>query len=180
MGFIIEDGGGTGNKAKISVDNQLLTKAVVESAAEFISVDKGLAFSWASGTFNPIAADTILLVKNTSLTRNLHISVIYLSTDVDTRVVVHFPIAEVTPTGTTIVGTNLNRTSANVAEATAIRDETDNTQGDVFWSGEIHAVNDPKEISTDGVIILGTGDSIGIDYVADVAACDVTIVGHFE
>jgi len=180
MGIFIADGGGTGKIAKINTDNQLLTKAVVENEVEFISEDKGLAYAWASGTYDPAAGDTILLLKNTSTTHNIHITVISLSSDVDTRAVIHFPTTEVTPTGTAITGANLNRISANVAEATAIRDETNNSQGDILWSGEIMATGDPLIVGANGSIILGTNDSIGIDFVADVGACDVTIFGHFR
>jgi hypothetical protein len=110
----------------------------------------------------------------------LHIDGIYLSSDTDTRAVIHVPTSEVTVTGTTITGFNLNTSSANVAEAEAARDETNNSQGNIVWSGEIQASSDPIYIDFSGALILNTNDSIGIDYVADVAACDVVIAGHYQ
>jgi len=180
MGFQIEDGGGTGVIARINTDKQLLTKAVVTGECEFASLTRGRAFSWASGTYDPAVGDTILLVKNISTTQALHIDVVILSTDTDTRVIIHLPTTEVTPTGTAITGVNFNASSANVAEATAIRDETNNTQGGIILSGEIMATGQPLAVNFDGAVILGTNDSIGVDFVGDVAACDVTIIGHFQ
>ena len=180
MGFQIVDGTGNGTVAEVNKDNQLATMSVIETEFEFVSKKRGLSFSWSSGTYDAAANDTILLIKNTSSNYNLHIDGIWLSTDTETRVVIHVPTTEVTPTGTSVTGTNLNINSSNVAEATAIRDETNNTQGNIVWSGEIQATGEPFFIDLAGALILGTNDSIGVDYVADVAACDVTITGHFQ
>ena len=180
MGFIIDDGAGKNGSAQVNTDQRLNVEAVTETEFEFVSKDKGLAFTWASGTYDAAAGDTILLVKNTSSTKNLHIDGIYLSTDTETRVVVHVPTTEVTVTGTTVTGVNLNIGSANVAEASAARDETNNTQGDILWSGEIQAAGEPYYIDFAGALIINTNSSLGVDYVADVAACDVTITGHYQ
>ena len=180
MGITIEDGAGSGKQAKVNDDLQLLTRAIIESGFEFTSEDKGLSFAWASGTYDPDAGDTILLVKNTSTTRTLHINQIWISTDTDTRVVVHLPSADVTVAGTTVTGTNLNTTSGNVADASAARDETGNTQGVFVWTGEVMAATNPTVIELDGALILGTNKSIGVDFVAATTAGDVTIFGHYE
>lgn len=180
MGFIIEDGAGKNGSAQVNTDQRLNVEAVTETEFEFSSKSKGLAFNWVSGTYDAAANDTILLVKNTSSSKNLHIDGIWLSTDTETRVVIHVPTTEVTVTGTTITGTNLNIGSANVAEASAARDETNNSQGNIIWSGEIQATGEPYFIDLSGALILNTNSSIGVDYVADVAACDVTISGHYQ
>ena len=181
MGLILEDGKGKGNQAEVNSDNQLTVKAVIETEIEFNSEAKGGAYAWASGTYNPATGDdTILLVKNTSDTLNLHIDTVWLSTAVDTRVVIHLVTADVTLAGITIVGTNLNTNSSNVAPASAIRDETGNTQGTIIWSGEIFAASQPQVIEWDGAVILGKNISIGVDYVTDPTACDVVIIGHFN
>ena len=175
----IEDGTGTGSKAKVNADFHLLTTAGVETELSHVSKERGQAYVWASGTYDPGAGDTILLLKNTG-DKGLHIAMIWLSSDVDTRVVVHLPTTEVTPTGTTITGVNMNTGSSNVAEATAIRDETNNTQGDIVWSGEIQAAGDPFAIDLEDALSLAKNKSLGVDFVADAAACDVTFMGHFE
>ncbi len=179
MGFEIA-GHSYGRIMGVNEDLRAETQSVTETEFEFISKSKGLAFSWASGTYDAAAGDTILLVKNTSSTKKLHIDKITLSTDTETRVVVHLPTTQVTVTGTTVTGVNLNTASGNVAEASAARDETNNTQGNVIWSSEIQAAGEPYSINWYGALILNTNDSIGVDYVADVAACDVTILGHYQ
>ena len=178
MGFEIEDGGNTSNTAKVDPKGRLSVKAVTEPEIENSSDTDGKAYSWASQTYDPAAGDTILLLKNPS-DDDLHIENISLSADVDTRVVIHLPTVEVTPTGTAVTGTNVNTGRSTVAEATAIRDETDNSQGDVVWSGEIHAAQNPHLVGLMGALILAKNKSVGIDYVADVGACDVVIYGHF-
>lgn len=175
----LEDGKGRGNVAEVNDDNQLVTNGVIVTHLHFNSEKNGISFSWSSGTYDAAAGDTILLIKNTSTTKDLHIHQIWLSTDTETRVVVHVPATEVTPAGTTITGSNLNTTSAIVAGASAKRDETDNTQGNIYWAGEIQAATNPLMIDFEGALILGQNESIGVDYVADVAACDVTILGHY-
>ena len=133
-----------------------------------MSRDEGQAYSWSSGTYDYAALDTILLVKNTSTTKPLFITSISLSGDTDTRVVIHRPTTEVTPTGTSVTGVNLSGPdSTNAADATAIRDETNNSQGSIIWSGEIQAASDPYIVDLKNAVILGTNQSIGVDYVTD-------------
>lgn len=175
----LEDGTGTGNKAKVNADFHLLTTAVIETELSHVSKERGQAFVWASGTYDPDAGDTILLLKNTG-DKGLHVARIWISADVETRVVVHLPTTEVTPTGTTVTGVNLNTGSSNVAEATAIRDETNNTQGDIVWSGEVQAANDPFPLDLEDALSLAKNKSVGIDFVSAATACDVAIMGHFE
>lgn len=175
---LIEDGIGKGFKARVDSKNRLRSHVVDEPEMHAASED-GDAYAWASETYDPAAADTILLVKNTG-NPNLHIEFVYLSTDVDTVATIHLPTTEVTPTGTAITGTNFNTGSSNVAEASAIRDETNNTQGNVIWSGEIYAASGPYRVDLQGALILAKNKSVGVDYVADVAACDVTIFGFFN
>ncbi len=104
-----------------------------------------------------------------------------MSADTEGRVVIHRPTTEVTPTGIAVTGINTNGTSNNVADATAIRTETNNTQGDILWAGELQAVNDPYHVDPRSAWILGQNQSIGVDYVLEVnAVVDVTIMGYFE
>ena len=163
------------------VGGRALGQVVAETELEHSSHEFKLAFSWSSGTYNPVAGDTILLVKNIS-DDDLHIESAELSSDVATRVIIHFPSAEITtPAGTEVFGINLNRNGANDNDVRAIvkRDETVNALGDTIWAGRI-GVNNPKLVDLKGAVILKKNESIAIDYVADVGACDVVILGHFE
>ncbi len=174
----IEDGTGAGFRAKVDKKNRLTAKAVVLPEIHDES-DGGNAYSWVSGTFDYAAADTILLVKNTGEDK-LDIEGVWLSGDTDTRVEIHLVTADVTVAGTTIVGVNLNTGSANTASAEAARNETGNTQGSIIWSGEIHATQNPLFVPLYGSVILAKNKSIGVDYVTNGAACDVTILGFFD
>jgi len=175
----IDDGTGTGLKAGVNSKNRLITESVTKSEHEALSKD-GDSYSWASGTLDASAADTILLVKNLSTGKNLHIQEVWLSTNTDTRAVIHLPTSEVTVAGAVVLGTNLNAGSSKVAEASAATQETGNTQGDIIWSGEVMAAGDPLNVPFNGSVIIPTNKSIGVDYVANASACDVVITGHYE
>lgn len=180
MGLQIEDGKGTGRTTLVDADNKLGVRATIVTEMHEVSTVKGKGFMWASGTYNYDANDTILLVKNTSSDDLLEIEGIWLSGDTDTRVIIHIVTTDVTLSGTTITGTNLNTGSGNVAEATAARDEVNNTQGSIIWSGEIMAGDSPYYVNLAGAIILAKNSSIGVDYVTAGTACDVTIMGAYE
>jgi len=177
---VIRDGTGQNFDAQVNDDNQLVVKAIIESEAAFVSGQKGQAFVWASQTYSAAQDDTILLVKNTSGTEELHIEAIWLSANADTRVLIHLPTTNVTVAGTTITGVNLNTGSSNVAEAEAARDETGNSLGDVIWSGEIQAIDLPIMIAFEDALILKKNKSVAIDFTVAATACDVTIVGHYD
>lgn len=181
MGIQLEDGKGSGRSVQVNDDNQLMTKSITEAEIEFVSEAEGLTFAWCSGTQATSAGDTILLVKNTSTTKTIRIDTVTMSADTDTRAIIHVPTSEVTsPTGTAVTGTNLNITSSNVADASAIRDETTNSQGNIVWSGEIYATERPVMVEFNGALILGTNDSVAIDYVSgQTAVCDCVIVGYY-
>ncbi len=179
-GLQIEDGKGSGRRASVSTSNRLDTSARANKRLFYISRDNGQLFSWASGTADIDGGDTALLVKNTATNKNLYIEHIWISSNTETRVIVHLPTTEVIVTGTTIIGINLNTGSSNVAEAAAARDQTNNSQGDIIWSGEIQATSAPLEIEFDGALILAKNRSVGVDILADGSAFDVTIIGHFE
>jgi len=176
----IEDGKGREGDVAVSSEQRLLCHAVVETGLEHASENSETAYSWSSGTQATSNGDTLLLVKNTSATP-LHIHSISISVDTDTRVIIHVPTTVVTtPAGTAITGVNMNFSSSLPAEATAKRDETNNTQGDILWAGEVMAASNPVIVNFDGAIILPKNESIGVDIVlAQTALCDVTIIGHY-
>ncbi len=178
MGFVLKDGRGTGESAGVNSLGELLTRSTTRSEMETVSQQSGLAFSWSNATYDYAAADTILLVKNTSSV-DLHVEAVLVSGDTATEVVVHSPTTVTSPTGTAVTGVNLNRTSGKTAEATAIADETTNTQGNIISAFRMPA-NTPVGVGLEGALVLGSGDSVAVDFVTDGAACNVTILGYFD
>lgn len=179
MGLTLEDGKGMGNIAEVDNNNRLQVFAVTQTEGTNAAED-GDSYSWANATYDYAAADTILLVRNDSSTYDLHIDKIYISGDTATAVTVHCPTAAFTIAGTAVTGTNMNRKSGRVAPATAKANETGNTQGAIIFRGVIVANAAPYVLELDGSIVLGTGHSIGVDYVSDGGAARVVIFGHFS
>ena len=71
MGFEIEDGTGKGYKTQVDKDNNLHTRAIRIPFQQFISEDKGQAYSiW--GTASLVNSTTVgLHIKNTHSTKDL-------------------------------------------------------------------------------------------------------------
>ncbi len=180
MGFQIEDGEGGGFKAGVTKEKQLKTTAVIQSEIEHESEENALSFNWSSDIQSVDANDTVLLVKNTSDTP-LHIEYVDIDNgSTESEYTVHMPTTEVTPTGGTLItGTNINNGAgtANVADAVARADETNNAQGNVIATRWL-AINRGKRIYTPGVI-LGKNKSIAVDVVETVTETAVSIVGHY-
>ena len=153
------------------------TDTKTESKMGYASRVDGLAFSWTNVTYDYAALDTILLVKNTSSTKKLIIDSISMASDTATLAVIHFPACSVV-TGTSVTGLNLNKSSGNVAEATAVSDETTNSQGDIYHNVYLEALK-TKEHLTGDAIVLGQGDCIAIDFVTDGGAAYCSVEGYF-
>jgi hypothetical protein len=176
--MIIQDGTGKGRMAKVNVDNQLHTYAVTNPRFADAAARYSLAFSWSNVTYDFTAGDTILLVKNEDPDRLLRVGPVWISGDVATEFIIHCPVV-VTPTGTAVVGVNLDRRSNNVAKATAIGDETTNSQANVIHRGRGIA-NFAFNIDFQGALVLGEDDCVAVDLVAEGAAANVTILGYYQ
>lgn len=174
----IQDGTGNGFWARVTREFMLRVYAQVESEISHVSENDGLAFSWSNVTYDYDAADTILLVKNTSPTRNLIIEDIVYGGDTATIVTIHLPTCD-SPTGTAIVATNVKPKSGATAEATAIGDETTNAQANIYRNFFIGAA-ESKVYNTEGAVILGLNDCIAIDFVTNGAAAYCSITGYFH
>jgi hypothetical protein len=174
----IKDGTGSGSSAKVSSENKLNVEATTYPKIYHVSEGHGQAFSWTNVDYNYDALDTILLVKNTG-SNLLHVHHAIFYSDTTTVVHIHRPTSEVTPTGTTVTGVNLNGKSAHVAAASAIGDETNNTQGSIIGSFILPA-DTPIQIAFEDSILLATNQSIGFDYVTVGTAAIVTMVGFFH
>ena len=175
----ILDGTGKGNEAKVDSNNRLHVKAITESDLEAAAED-GNTFSWSNATYNYTGADTILAVKNTDTSKNLHITKVLCSGDTATNVQIHLITAAYTSAGTEVTGTNLNGNSNNVANAEGYADETGNTQGSLIANQYIVAGGESSITDLEGAVILGQNHAIGVDFVTVGAAAYVTILGHYE
>ena len=173
----IDDGKGRGTTASVGLDNRLDVSGKMSSRATYVSRDMGQCYSW-SAAKNIDATDTILLVCNNSTTKFLYIEKIIIGSDAATRFTVHSP-AYPTLAGTVITGTNDNRTSGNVADASAYEDETGNTQANIIHQGMLMA-SEMVDLTIDGRIILGYHQSIAVDIVTEPTMVTCTIVGYFE
>ena len=144
----------------------------------------GNAYSWSNAAYDYTAADTILGLENNSGSMDLKIKKIFITAEGLSQFVVHTS-SGVTMTGTAVTGVNMNRNSGNVADATAIGDETGNGQAATTYSGRLlsgrFADNGIVEIDLDGAIVLPNDHNIGIDLDthAGTDTATITIWGYF-
>lgn len=178
MPFQVGDGTGKGYAAKVNADNKLETIAITHPFLQHESEVFGNAYVWSSGTIDIDAGDTVLLVKNTA-SGLLHIDRIVINNgSLASEYVIHIPTTTVTtPTGTTVTGTNLNTDSGNVAEATAISDETTNTQGNVVENVFL-PVDSRQSVDVRG-LFLARNSSVAVDVVENTTESSVSIFGHY-
>ena len=177
MSIQIEDGAGTGNRAKVSNTGLLEVEAVIITEFEAISEENGASFIWSSDAVNIDANDTVLLVKNTSATA-LHITQIRISTSTTSEFTIHMPTTAVTVTGTTVTGVLINTTKTGAADASAASNETNNSQGNVIGTAFLLA-NTTDALDFEGVV-LAKNKSIAVDQVADTALAAVSIYGYYK
>ena len=173
----IMDGQGSGSKLGVNKEHQALVKGVIESELAAAS-RKGDAFSWQNATYDYDAADTILLVANESSDRELVIDKLIIGSDTATVCTIHAP-AYPTLAGTTVTGQNLNRNSNKIAEASAICDETGNTQANVLASQYLLALT-PHVVELEGSLILAEHDCVAVDFVTAGTAGYVCVIGHYR
>lgn len=164
-------------KAGVNSEGELKVRSTSISVLEHSAEHDERAFTWTNLTYNYSAGDTILLVKNTSSSRELHITSVIASGDTATQVILHCP-ASITPAGTSVVGVNLNRKSGKTADAIAMADETANSLGPIIES-VFMGVNAAVHTAGEAIIILGTNDQIAVDFVTVGAAALVTIIGYY-
>ena len=178
MSIQIGDGKGAGSLMEVK-NNRAQVDAAFESALEKHS-RSGDAYAWSNATYNMTAADTIIAVRNTSSSRNLHIDRVFMSSDTVQVAAHHVTQGSAALAGTAITAINLNGSSGNAAEAEAKGNETTNSsQGDVILRTELLAAT-MTEVDFEGSIILGTNDSYAIDYPTDAAIVYITVWGFFE
>lgn len=174
----LEDGKGSGSRAQVNKENQLVVSAITESSIEHESEENGNAYNWSSDLVNIASDATVLLIKNTSETP-LHIECIKIGNgSTASEYTIHLPTTEVTVTGTTVTGTNMNTGSSNVADASAASNETNNSQGNVI-STVFLPIDSNSTFETPG-LILAKNRSVAVDVVETTTEAAATIIGHFE
>jgi hypothetical protein len=162
----------------------------------YASREGGDAYTWTAVSADINTGDTGLYLVNDSTTEKLFITKIYVWADVAVQFKIHCP-AYATPAGGSLVtGVNLNRTSGNVASATARADETASTFAaanvittvrNTYYSRgngddlvDIPAAGQGQWIDYEGGLILGLHDSVAIDIIGESAAFECTIVGYYH
>lgn len=177
-GITIEDGKGTGRKAEVNDENELVVRAITEPEIEHASGKLGKAFAWVSADGDIDAGDTRLYVRNDSDTPLILDNANFLPANVACDWSINIGTVSTTPTGTVVTGVNLNTASANTAEATAYDDETavaDGTPVDYVHTDTTGTVD---HILTG--IILGKNHFIQINQETESTSGRVTLKGHFE
>lgn len=169
----------SGNIAQVNDNNQMEIKGFADASLKDAAL-RGDAYIWSPDTYDAAAADTVFYLRNDNSTKNLIITDIWVQSNVESDVDIHFTNeATITPTGTAKTGVNLNRSSTQTAEVTCIQDETANTQGNVMFACRLTA-DLFAHIDTRGAVILGYNKAIAIDVVEDGAEIFVTVIGYFE
>lgn len=178
--------GGEGNLASVNSRGQVLSRSVMQSAIGEASL-LGDAYAWTAVSADINAGDTALLVANTSDSRNLVIARAYLWTDTAAQIKVHLP-AQVTWTGTGVIGKNLNTNFAAAAAAIAYADETANA---FVAANTIETVYSPVAVNAQvttafaapidfkDAVVLGTNGAIAVDLITETGLFEVTIVGYY-
>ena len=180
--FVLVGAGVNPAKQKVrSPEGQAEVFATTVNEFENVSARERLSFSWTIVPANFSAAETLLLVQNDSDTLILHIEEIELENDLSTLVQVHLTDrADLTPAGGTVVtGVCWNQTAPRKAPALARSNETSNAQGNIIWNHEVIA-DTSKVIPLHGAVLLGKGQSIGVDVTSGATAiASCTIRGFF-
>jgi hypothetical protein len=183
--MIIQSGTGESFAAEVTKTNRLNTSARVGSRLYYASQDEGLAFTWTAVSADVAANLGGMYLVNTSQVRDLHITKMYLYADVTTQFKIWVPATYTAPNGTSVVGVNLNRTSAHVAEATCTVGETNNA----FAAAQVICTVRNNELTSDvfgqwvdfeNALILGYHNAVEVELVADTAAFEITIFGYFD
>ncbi len=150
------------------------------------AVQDGRAFSWASLTYDAVAADTVFGLENNDTTYSLYLHQIIIGIGNAATECKVFGANGITVAGATAVaGVNLNRNYGTVPNTTAFTKETGQNEAGSSWLTTFYNLRIPAQGSTvinvNGAIVLKTDAMIGVDYVAgNPDAANVTVVGWFE
>ena len=177
--MIIEDGTGQGFKAKVDDENRIRVKAVTENHFEHSSEVEETAYIW-TATADWGADKNALWLRNDSTHALLSIKSIIVSPAAACQIEIGVGTGN-TVAGSTVTGTNMNRGSGKVAEATGRHTNTncDAMAGltviHTFWGGVSQNI-----VDFDGALMLGYNREVGIGLITDVGSSTVTIMGYYH
>ena len=177
MSIEIEDGTGSGLRAKVDVCNRLTVKSVSFSESAQVSREDGLTYLWTS-SYSAGTGQEVIYIKNTSTTQDLVIDKATVN-GVLTGLF-ELNVAAGTAGGTTITGTNANRTKNNTAAASTYGDAsvTGITPGVRIDMARIPA-NGRATMELNDVLILGLSDAVSITYTGSTSIVDIIVTGYY-
>jgi hypothetical protein len=173
MGFQIEDGVGTGSRARVNEENQMLVEAEVHELQHHISISHGQVYQvLGTHTLSTSGSHTILHVTNNDSERFIVISYMRVqfpggdgTVDADTYFQCGFNTVY-SSSGVESTPVNMNGTSGNIALVSAYADNPEVTGNlDVF---DVWYPDKSQEVfEKNGSIIMGLGDTIEWRLVTD-------------
>jgi hypothetical protein len=180
MGMTIRDGKGSGREAEVCILNRLHTDSVVFSAISAISRTEGEAYVW-TATADWGADKNVLWLRNDSTVKVLHVERITASVAATAVVEIWVGTGNAVA-GTAVVGTCMNRSINNVAQATCRHTNTgvDAGAGMTLLSCYQMPATNVHDINLDGTLILGYLGEVAINIVTDVASSSFNIHGWFD
>ena len=178
MAFRIEDGKGRGYISEVNKDLQLQVESKNDHIQHFTSIKKGQAYQViGDDTTVTNATQTILHLTNDSSTHYMVVTYIRCSAmdlaggtaipNASTRFELGFG-RSYSSGGTEVTPVNMNKTSGNVAEATAY-DNSPTLSGTFVEADRFYPSSDGEEqtYNKEGSIILGKNDTFEIRLVTD-------------
>lgn len=171
--------GKSGQKVEVSGIGELFVRSERWRAA----IDRGDAYVFHAIDADVVAGDTMLALRNDSPTRKLVIErIVVINGNVATLYAIHLITAAFTAAGTAVAGVNMNGLSnkSAAALATAIHDETGNTQGAILQDVGAGVAVETYDVPGLVGLVLAPGTAIGIDQVTESTAGSASIYAYFE
>lgn len=180
MGLRIESGVGDGYEAKVTSENKLRVYSTIESEISFESETNGRAYIWTAAA-DWGADKNALWICNNSTTQNLIIEKLILSAAAAAVVEIWVGSGN-TIGGTVVTGVNINRGSNKVADAVARHTNTNVDAGagmTLLMTINLPAT-DVTHVELSDALILGYLDEIAVNFVTDVGASSVNVLGYYH
>jgi hypothetical protein len=178
MGFLIQDGTGTGFHAKVTSENRVRTDGVSEGPLEAAS-DRGDAAIFFS-SYSATGGDEIISIKNGEPLKNLHITRI-LATATGEAIFTLFEVTSGTAAGTTLTYQNPNLDSGVTNSGTFFGNAsvTGSLSGNTLAVFAVSGASVETEVFLEGSLQLANGDEIAITCDGSVTPY-ITMLGFWK